>query len=179
MDAHVDVQSKRVVVLGLAFKPGTDDVRNSRSTPIIEGLKQRGAEVVAYDNIGYENMQGHFSDIEYADTPAAAINGSPAALIITDWEEITALNEEVDAMATPVVVDGRGAISRRDGIVYEGLSSWIHTFDGIPGLDAKINPKRMQTYCAWRFPNRPATYQLFLHFVFKILSNKLRSLYQF
>jgi len=122
MDDHVDVQGKRVAVLGFAFKPGTDDVRNSRAIPVIEELKQRGAEVVAYDPIAAENMQKHFSDIEYADTPASALDGAAAALIVTDWEEITALDEEFDAMATPVVVDGRRAISRRDGIVYEGLT---------------------------------------------------------
>jgi len=122
MDDHVDVRGKRVAVLGLAFKPGTDDVRNSRAIPVIEGLQQRGAEVVAYDPIAAENMREHFPDIQYAESPAAALNGASAALVVTDWEEITALDEEFDAMATPIVVDGRRAISRRDGIVYEGLT---------------------------------------------------------
>ena len=122
MDDHLDVQGKRVAVLGLAFKPGTDDVRNSRAIPVIEGLQQRGAEVVAYDPIAAENMREHFPDIQYAEIPGAALNGASAALIVTDWEEITALDEEFDAMATPVVVDGRRAIDRRDGIVYEGLT---------------------------------------------------------
>jgi len=45
-----------------------------------------------------------------------------AALVVTDWEDITALDEEFDAMATPVVIDGRHAIDRRNGIVYEGLT---------------------------------------------------------
>lgn len=122
MDNHVDVSGKRVAVLGLAFKPGTDDVRNSRAITVIEGLKQRGAEVIAYDPIAAENMREHFPDIQYAESPATALDGASAALIVTDWEEITALNEEFDAMATPVVVDGRRAISRRGGIVYEGLT---------------------------------------------------------
>jgi len=122
MDNHVDVRGKRVAVLGLAFKPGTDDVRNSRAIPVIEGLQQRGAEVVAYDPIAAENMRKHFPDIQYAESPAAALDGASAALIVTDWEEITTLDEEFDAMATPVVVDGRRAIDCRDGIVYEGLT---------------------------------------------------------
>jgi len=112
MDDHVDVRGKRVAVLGLAFKPGTDDVRNSRAIPVIEGLQQRGAEVVAYDPIAAENMREHFPDIQYAESPAAALNGASAALVVTDWEEITALDEEFDAMATPIVVDGRRAISK-------------------------------------------------------------------
>jgi UDPglucose 6-dehydrogenase len=122
MDDHVDVRGKRVAVLGLAFKPGTDDVRNSRAIPVIEGLRQRGAEVVAYDPIAAENMAEHFPDIGYAETPAEALDGASAALIVTDREELAALDEEFDAMATPVVVDGRHAIRRRDGIVYEGLT---------------------------------------------------------
>ena len=122
MDNHVDVRGKRVAVLGLAFKPGTDDVRNSRAIPVIEGLQQRGAEVVAYDPIAAENMRKHLPDIQYAESPAAALDGASAALIVTDWEEITTLDEEFDAMATPVVVDGRRAIDCRDGIVYEGLT---------------------------------------------------------
>ncbi|KPN29294.1 UDP-glucose 6-dehydrogenase AglM [Halolamina pelagica] len=122
MDDHVDVRGKRVTVLGLAFKPGTDDVRNSRAIPVIEGLQQRGAKVVAYDPIAAENMREHFPNIQYAESPAAALDSASAALIVTDWEEITLLDKEFDAMATPVVVDGRRAIDRRDGIVYEGLT---------------------------------------------------------
>jgi UDPglucose 6-dehydrogenase len=67
-------------------------------------------------------MRKHFPDIQYVESPVAALDGASAALIVTDWEEITALDEEFDAMTTPVVVDGRRAISRRDGIVYEGLT---------------------------------------------------------
>ncbi|MDB2293260.1 UDP-glucose 6-dehydrogenase AglM [Halorubrum ezzemoulense] len=122
MDDHVDVAGERVAVLGLAFKPGTDDIRNSRAIPVIEGLQARGAEVVAYDPVAIEHMRERFLDIEYVDTPEAALTEADAALVVTDWEEITALDEEFDAMRTPVVVDGRRAIDRRDGIVYEGLT---------------------------------------------------------
>ncbi|MDB9235508.1 UDP-glucose 6-dehydrogenase AglM [Halorubrum ezzemoulense] len=122
MDDHVDVAGKRVAVLGLAFKPGTDDIRNSRAIPVIEGLQARGAEIVAYDPVAIENMREQFSDIEYVNTPEAALTEADAALVVTDWAEITALDEEFDAMRTPVVVDGRRAIDRRDGIVYEGLT---------------------------------------------------------
>ncbi|RLM71389.1 UDP-glucose/GDP-mannose dehydrogenase family protein [Halorubrum sp. Atlit-8R] len=122
MDDHVDVAGKRVAVLGLAFKPGTDDIRNSRAIPVIEGLQARGAEVVAYDPVAIESMRERFPDVEYVDTLNAALSKAAAALVVTDWEEITALDEEFDAMSTPVVVDGRRAIDRRDGIVYEGLT---------------------------------------------------------
>jgi UDPglucose 6-dehydrogenase len=122
MDDHVGVSGERVAVLGLAFKPGTDDVRNSRAIPVIEGLQERGADVVAYDPVATDNMRDCFPDIGYASTPQSALEGAVAALVVTDWEEITQLDSEFDAMSTPVVVDGRRAISRRDGIVYEGLT---------------------------------------------------------
>ena len=76
----------------------------------------------SYHPVAAENMRDRFPDIEYADTAAAALEDATAALVVTDWPEITELDEEFDAMATPVVVDGRHAIDRRDGIVYEGLT---------------------------------------------------------
>ena len=122
LDNHVDVAGKRVAVLGLSFKPGTDDIRNSRAIPVIEGLRTRDATVVAYDPVAVDNMRERFPDIEYADSPEAALDDASAGLVVTDWPEITELDEEFDAMSTPVVVDGRHAINRRDGIVYEGLT---------------------------------------------------------
>ncbi|MFQ3477348.1 UDP-glucose/GDP-mannose dehydrogenase family protein [Halonotius sp. F2-221B] len=122
LDSHVDVAGKRVAVLGLSFKPGTDDIRNSRAIPVIEGLNERGANVVAYDPVATENMRERFPDIEYADSPEAALDDASAALVVTDWPEIADLDDEFDTMATPVVIDGRHAIDRRDGIVYEGLT---------------------------------------------------------
>ena len=122
MDAHVDVAGQRVAVLGLAFKPGTDDVRNSRAIPVIEGLQERDAKVVAYDPVAVENMRERVPEIDYTSSAVDALDGASATLVVTDWPEITALDDEFDAMATPVVVDGRRAIDRRDGIVYEGLT---------------------------------------------------------
>jgi Predicted UDP-glucose 6-dehydrogenase len=122
MDAHVDVAGERVAVLGLAFKPGTDDIRNSRAIPVVEGLRERDAEVVAYDPVATAPMRERFPDVRYESSPRAALDGAVAALVVTDWPEITALDDEFDAMATPVVVDGRRAIDRRDGLVYEGLT---------------------------------------------------------
>jgi UDPglucose 6-dehydrogenase len=122
VDDHVDVEGERVAVLGLAFKPGTDDVRNSRAIPVIEGLQNRGADVVAYDPVASENMREYVPDITYASAAAKALDDAVAALVVTDWDEITDLDEEFDEMRTPVVVDGRRAIDRRDGIVYEGLT---------------------------------------------------------
>ncbi|WP_128905486.1 UDP-glucose 6-dehydrogenase AglM [Halorubrum amylolyticum] len=127
LDAHADVAGERVAVLGLAFKPGTDDIRNSRAIPVIEGLRERGAEVVGYDPVAAENTRERFPDIEYADSAAAALDGASAALVVTDWDEFAALDDAFDAMGGaaaegPVVIDGRRVIERREGLTYEGLT---------------------------------------------------------
>jgi len=122
LDRHVDVAGEPVAVLGLSFKPGTDDIRNSRAIPVIEGLQERDADIVAYDPVAAENMRERFPEVQYASNAAEALDGATAALVVTDWGEITGLDDEFDAMATPVVIDGRRAIDRRDGIVYEGLT---------------------------------------------------------
>ncbi len=122
LDSHVDVTDRRVAVLGLSFKPGTDDVRNSRAIDVIDGLKERDARVVAYDPVATDAMYEHYPAIEYADTAAAALEGSYGALVVTDWDEFATLDDEFDAMAEQVVVDGRRTIERREGLAYEGLT---------------------------------------------------------
>jgi UDPglucose 6-dehydrogenase len=122
LDGHVDVTGRRVAVLGLSFKPGTDDVRNSRAIPVIEGLFDRDAEVVAYDPVAIDRMRERFPEIEYADSAEAALTGAHAALVVTGWDEFETLDGAFDAMATPVVIDGRRVVARREGITYEGLT---------------------------------------------------------
>jgi len=122
LDAHVDVSGKRVAVLGLAFKPGTDDIRGSRAKPVIEGLRARSAEVVAYDPLAADAMAAEYPDVEYADSAAAALDGAHGACVVTGWPEFADLDAAFDAMADPVVVDGRRIIERRGGITYEGLT---------------------------------------------------------
>lgn len=120
LEEHVDPAGARIAVLGLAFKPGTDDTRNSRAIPIVEGLYERGASVAAYDPVA--TLDGTFPDLEHAETAAAALDGAHGALVVTDWDEFAALDGEFDRMETPVVIDGRRVIERRDGITYEGLT---------------------------------------------------------
>jgi UDPglucose 6-dehydrogenase len=122
LDRHVDVADRRVAVLGLAFKPGTDDIRGSRAKPVIEGLQERGAEVVAYDPLANDAMATEYPTVEYVDDAATALAGAHGALVVTDWDEFAALDEEFDAMADPVVVDGRRIVTRREGLTYEGLT---------------------------------------------------------
>ncbi len=122
LSKHVDLEGARIAVLGLSFKPQTDDIRNSRAIPTIERLQEQGADVVAYDPVAIDPMRERFPEIEYATTAAEALDGSDGAVVVTDWDEFAALDEEFDAMADPVVVDGRRIVQRRDDITYEGLT---------------------------------------------------------
>ena len=122
LERHVDPEGARVAVLGLAFKPGTDDVRNSRAVPLVEGLVDRGASVVVHDPVAVENARGSLPPVEEAADAADALEGADACLVATDWPEYADLSEEFDLMSTPLVVDGRHCIERRDGLVYEGLT---------------------------------------------------------
>ena len=100
---------------GSCSNPGTDDVRNFRAISLVRALQAHDVRVVAYDPVVTENMRPHFPDIEYADNAAAALEDARAAFVVTDWDEFAALNTAFDAMATPLVVDGRRIIQRRDG----------------------------------------------------------------
>ena len=88
-------------MLGLAFKPGTDDMRNSRAIPVIEDLQARGETITAYDPVTADNAPNYVDDVTHADSAAAALDGADAAVVVTDWDEFTTLNKEFDAMATP------------------------------------------------------------------------------
>ena len=122
LDEHVDVEGRRVAVLGLAVEPGTGDVRGSRAKPVVEGLRERGADVVAYDPVAAEAMAAEYPDVEYADSAAGALEGAHGAVVVTGWPEFADLDEAFDAMADPVVVDGRRVVRRREDITYEGLA---------------------------------------------------------
>ena len=113
-----------VAVLGLATEPDTDDVRGSRAIPVIEGLEERGADIIAYDPepAARDNMARHFPDVEYLASSSPTLSGAHAALVVTDWPAFADLDREFDLMSNPVVIDGRRIIDRREGITYEGLT---------------------------------------------------------
>jgi UDPglucose 6-dehydrogenase len=122
LERHTDIEGQRIAVLGLAFKPGTDDIRGSRATLVIEELLERGAEVTAYDPVAADAMAENFPDIEYADAAADALRDAHGALVVTDWDEFAALDGEFDTMESQIVVDGRRIIEPHEGMTYEGLT---------------------------------------------------------
>lgn len=119
-----DVKGKKVAVLGLAFKNETDDIRESRSIPVIRKLLELGADVTAYDPMAMDNMQALIENIRYYDSAAEALEGAIACLIMTEWDEFRELGPEFAGMKEKVVIDGRKLIDPdklEEDIVYEGL----------------------------------------------------------
>ncbi len=125
LDEHVDVAGKRVAVLGLSFKPGTDDIRNSRAIPVIEGLLDRGANPVGYDPVAVPEMRNQFPEIDYTETARDALTDAVGALVVTGWDEFATLDTAFRTMARPVVIDGRHVIEPatiETPLTYEGLT---------------------------------------------------------
>ena len=105
-----DLKGKRVAVLGLAFKPNTDDMRDAPSIPLINALVERGAEVSAYDPVAREQAEKVFSGIEFASDAYAAAADADALVIVTEWDEFRAL--DLDKIA--VSLRGKALIDLRN-----------------------------------------------------------------
>lgn len=107
-----DVKNKKIAVLGLAFKPGTDDIRDAPSLRVIDALLRLGAKVHAYDPKAMPNMRKRFGNIVYAPSVADALKGADACLILTEWPEFAQLaDEDFSAMKKKVIIEGRRVLS--------------------------------------------------------------------
>ncbi|WP_292393391.1 UDP-glucose dehydrogenase family protein [Methanoculleus sp. UBA303] len=116
LKTHVpDLDRKTIGVLGLAFKPNTDDVRESRAIPIVETLLRNGATVLAYDPMAMGNFSKLYPQINYVPTAAAAL-AADAVLITTEWKEFESLS-----YSGKIVIDGRRIERARDGSTYDGV----------------------------------------------------------
>jgi len=114
-------------VLGLAYKPNTDDVREAPSIDVIENLLQKGAKVRAYDPKAMPVLKRQLNSIEYCRDPYAVAAGADALLVITEWDEFRDLDFDrlKSVMRRPVLVDGRNMFDpktmRDRGFVYRGV----------------------------------------------------------
>ena len=108
------LSGKRIAVLGLAFKDNTDDVRESRSIPVIEALRRKGAVPVLFDPMAMATMKAVFPDEEYAPSAAAALTHADGCLVMTEWPEFAKLSSEFDAMRERVIIDGRHILTIDD-----------------------------------------------------------------
>jgi UDPglucose 6-dehydrogenase len=118
---------KRVALLGLAFKPNTDDMREASSLVLSARLQADGASIVAYDPVAEEQARRLVAGIDFADSPLAAVRGADAAVLVTEWQELVELDwaEVAEAMTGNLMVDGRNALDppavRAAGLIYEGI----------------------------------------------------------
>lgn len=109
-----DVKGKTIGILGLAFKPETDDMRDSPTIPIINGLQEAGAKIRAYDPQAIANAKSIFKDVTYADDAYSTADRADALVIATEWNEFRALNlgRIRKALKQPIVVDLRNVYDR-------------------------------------------------------------------
>jgi UDPglucose 6-dehydrogenase len=121
------VRGKQVAVLGLTFKPNTDDMRDSPAIDIIQALQDGGARVRAFDPEGHEQAALVLRDVDYAADPYAALEGADVAVLVTEWDAFRALDMDrvKAALKTPVLVDLRNVYDpvemARRGITYSSI----------------------------------------------------------
>jgi UDPglucose 6-dehydrogenase len=122
---------KRVALLGLAFKPDTDDMREASSLVLAARLQGEGAEVVAYDPVAAERAAELLGSVEMATSAMEALEGADAAVLVTEWGEFAALDwaAAAERMTRPLLVDGRNFLDPKAlaeaGFEYEGIGQTI------------------------------------------------------
>lgn len=110
-----DVRGKRIAVWGLAFKPGTDDIREAPALTLIEELLAKGAEIAAHDPEAMENVREVLGDqVKFCDDKSDALRSADALVVMTNWEEYTGVDPGTLrwGMNSVVVFDGRNCINR-------------------------------------------------------------------
>jgi UDPglucose 6-dehydrogenase len=121
------LRGKTVAVLGLTFKPNTDDMREAPSIPLITALQDMGAQVRAYDPAGMENAKKEFSNVVFTDSAYTCAEGADALVIVTEWEQFRALDLDrlKQLMKQPVLIDLRNVYRREEvesrGFVYDSV----------------------------------------------------------
>jgi UDPglucose 6-dehydrogenase len=114
VDKIGSLSGKRISVLGLAFKDNTDDIRDSRSIPVIQELLERGAKVAVYDPMAMPNMRKIFPALVYCASAADALRDADGCLVMTEWPEFTRLDSEFDGMKRRIIIEGRRILSCKD-----------------------------------------------------------------
>jgi len=130
------LRGKRVALLGLAFKPNTDDMREAPSIVLASRLLAEGAEVRGWDPVAEpgELLKG----VEITSSVSEALKDADAAVIVTEWDELRGLAsaETRAAMRTPLIIDGRNILEpeavRKAGFAYEGIGRPTSPLDGLP-----------------------------------------------
>ena len=142
------LRGKQIALLGLAFKPNTDDLREAPSIVLASRLLAEGAEVRAWDPIA--DASDLLTGVTFASTPLEAVQGAHAAVIVTEWEELRTLTrpEIRAAMANPLIVDGRNFLdpvaARAAGFLYEGIGRAASPLGALPETEEYVTPARLR-----------------------------------
>lgn len=121
------LNGKTIAVLGLAFKPNTDDLREAPALDIIEALKKEGASIRAYDPVAAENASAILKDVKFCKDPYEAAKASDLLIIVTEWDEFKKLNwsKIKKLMHVAAIVDGRNMLDPEEmkklGFIYKGF----------------------------------------------------------
>jgi len=122
-----ELVGKTVTLLGLAFKPNTDDMREASSLVLAARLQAEGAVVRAYDPVAEDEARERMVGVEFAASPLGAIEGADACVLVTEWPEFAELDwaQAAESMVGTLIVDGRNALDpgavRAAGLTYEGI----------------------------------------------------------
>jgi len=114
LEKRTEVYGSTVAVLGLAFKPGTDDIREASSLTVVAELLRKGAKVRTYDPQAMDNFRREFPQITYCASAKECLRGADSALILTEWQEFS----DPSLYGSMLVVDGRGVTKTNN---YEGI----------------------------------------------------------
>lgn len=142
-----DVAGKRIAILGLTFKPNTDDMRDAPSIVIINELQAAGASIAAYDPEGVEQAKQVLRDVDYAADPYACAAGADALVIVTEWDAFRALdlNELRSRLRRPALIDLRNIYPPED-VAGAGLHYWsVGRPMGAPEADSPVTESPVAT----------------------------------
>lgn len=124
-----ELRGKRIALLGLSFKPNTDDIRQASSIILSSRLLAEDARVIGYDPLAMDAMRAILPAMEFAPSAAAALEQADACVLVTEWNEFLDLDWAAvkQRMARPIVIDGRNALDGdalvRLGFAYEGMGT--------------------------------------------------------
>jgi UDPglucose 6-dehydrogenase len=121
------IRGKTIAVLGLTFKPNTDDMREAPSIPLVTALHDMGARVRAFDPEGMEQAKTILPDVTFCEGPYSCAEGADGLVIVTEWEQFRALDfrQMKERMACPVVIDLKNIYAddelEKAGFLYVGI----------------------------------------------------------
>jgi UDPglucose 6-dehydrogenase len=150
-DALWTLRGKRLAVLGLAFKGGTDDVRDSPALDIVKRLAEEGASIVAYDPAAMQRAAAELSklrNVNFAEGAYEACKGADALLILTEWQQFKSLDLKLirEELRLPIIIDGRNSLIAEDveaaGLVYYSMGRQAgdgQTAEGFTGRTLAIS----------------------------------------